>query len=61
MSRGNMIPSGEFGTLFNELMTTRAQYEALRISGGPFGERAMMLGRLHTIRHDMDLIRRTLA
>ena len=61
MSRGTMIQQDEFGTLFNELLATRSQYEVLRISGGPFGERAMMLDRLHTIRHDMDLMRRTLA
>ena len=61
MSRGTMNPQNEFGTLFNELLTTRAQYEALRIGGGPFSERATMLDRLHTIRHDMDLVRRTLA
>ncbi len=61
MSRGNMIPQDEFGTLFNELLATRAQYESLRMSGGPLGERATMLDRLHTIRHDMDTVRRTLA
>lgn len=61
MSRGHMIPQDEFGRLFNELLDARTQYESLRIAGGPFGERATMLGRLHSLRRDMDQLRRTLA
>lgn len=52
--------TADFGQLFNELLSTRAQYESLRIGGGPFSKRADMLERLHTLRHDMDLVRRTL-
>jgi len=61
MSRGHMIQQGEFGALFQELLSTRAHYEGLRIAGGPFGDRANMLYRLHTLRHDMDVARRTLG
>ncbi len=42
-----------FGPLFTGLLTTRAQYEALRISGGSFLERSMLLDRLHELRADM--------
>ena len=61
MSRGTMIPQDEFGALFNELLATRAQYESLRISNGPLGQRASMLERLHTIRHDMGVARRSMV
>ena len=53
--------TSDFGQLFSELLTTRAQYESLRIGGAPFSKRADMLDRLHTLRHDMDLMRRTLG
>ena len=61
MSRGHTTSQAEFGSLFHELLATRAQYESLRIGGAPFGQRAEMLDRLHTLRHDMDLARRTLG
>jgi len=51
----------DFGQLFSELLNTRAHYESLRIGGAPFSQRADMLERLHTLRHDMDLVRRTLG
>ena len=53
--------TSDFGQLFSELLTTRAHYESLRIGGAPFAERADMLERLHTLRHDMSLVRRTLG
>lgn len=51
----------DFGSLFHELLTTRAQYESLRMGGAPLDKRADMLERLHTLRHDMSLVRRTLG
>ncbi len=53
--------TADFGQLFSELLSTRAQYESLRIGGAPFTKRADMLERLHTLRHDMSLMRRTLG
>lgn len=61
MSAQNTIPQADFGAMFHELLTTRAQYESLRIGGAPFAKRADLLDRLHTLRHDMDLVRRTLG
>ena len=58
---GHTNTSAEFGSLFHELLTTRAQYESLRIGGAPFTQRADLLERLHTLRHDMNLMRRTLG
>ncbi len=60
MSRGHTTQA-EFGALFRELLTTRAHYESLRMGGAPFGERAALLDRLHNLRHDMSVMRRTLA
>ena len=57
---GHNTRQSDFGSLFHELLTTRAQYESLRIGGAPFAERADLIDRLHTIRQDMDLVRRTL-
>ena len=61
MSRHNTNINTDFGSLFHELLTTRAQYESLRIGGAPYAQRADLLERLHTLRHDMDLMRRTLG
>ena len=57
MTTGYTISQADFGTLFTELLNTRAQYESLRIGEAPFGERAAVLDRLHTLRHDMNLMR----
>ena len=61
MSGTNAISNADFGSLFHELLTTRAQYESLRMGGAPFAQRADLIERLHTLRHDMDLVRRTLG
>lgn len=55
----NTTQRSDFGTLFQELLSTRAHYESLRMGGAPFSERAATLERLHGLRHDMDVIRRT--
>ena len=39
--------------LFNELLSTRARYEAVRSSDGSFLERAMLLDRLHDLRFEL--------
>jgi hypothetical protein len=57
MSRGHALPQAEFGELFQELLTTRAHYETLRIEGAPFGQRAEMLERLHSLRSNMGRLR----
>lgn len=57
MSRGITTPQAEFGALFNELLATRARYESLRIAGASYSDRADMIERLHSLRHDMGLLR----
>jgi len=57
MSRGHTLPQAEFGELFQELLTTRARYEALRMGGAPFGQRAELLARLHALRSTMGQLR----
>ena len=57
MSRGHALPQAEFGELFQELLTTRARYETLRIDGAPFDQRAELLERLHTLRSNMGQLR----
>ena len=52
--------TSDFGQLLSELLTTRAQYESLRIGGAPFSKRADMLDRLHTLRHDMERLAQTM-
>ena len=54
-------PPADFAPAFRELLTTRAQYEALRISDGSFFERAVLLDRLHELRSDMAQVRRSRA
>jgi len=61
MSTAHAMPQHEFGALFSELMATRAHYETLRINGAPFDERAQLLDRLHHLRHDMGVVRRSLG
>lgn len=56
MSRGHA--ARHFDPLFNELLTTRARYEALRIGNGSLLERAMLLDQLHELRHQMAGVRR---
>ncbi len=52
-------PAGdEFRPLFNELMKTRWQYEAIRSSDGSLLERAVMLDRLQDLRADLARARR---
>ena len=60
MSRGITTPQAEFGALFDELLATRARYESLRIAGASYSDRADMIERLHSLRHDMSLLRRSL-
>ena len=50
-------PPSEFSPLMAELLSTRAQYEALRSSDGSFFERAVLQGRLHELRADLAAIR----
>ena len=57
MSRGITTPQAEFGALFNELLATRARYESLRIAGASYSDRADLIERLHSLRHDMGLLR----
>lgn len=61
MSRGITTPQAEFGALFNELLATRAHYESLRMAGASYSDRADVIERLHSLRHDMGLLRRTLV
>jgi len=51
-------PSAEFRPLFRELLSTRAQYEALRSSDGAFFERAVLVDRLHELRSGLAISRR---
>jgi hypothetical protein len=60
MTRGYATTQAEFGTLFRELLSTRAQYESMRIGGAGFGDRAEMLDRLHTLRANMSMVRKTM-
>lgn len=61
MSRGTTTQQAEFGALFNELLATRARYESLRMAGASYSDRADLIDRLHSLRHDMGLVRRNLA
>ena len=61
MSGRSIVAGAGFGSLFTELLSTRARYESLRIGGAPLAERADLLERLHTLRHDMNLVRRNLG
>ena len=61
MSRGITTSQAEFGTLFDELLATRARYENLRMAGASYSDRADMIERLHSLRHDMGLLRRSLV
>ena len=61
MSQGTTTPQAEFGALFNELLATRARYESLRMAGASYADRADLIDRLHSLRHDMGLVRRSLA
>jgi hypothetical protein len=60
MSQGSTTPQAEFGALFNELLATRARYESLRMAGASYSDRADMIDRLHSLRHNMSLLRRNL-
>lgn len=60
MSRGHATPQPEFGRLFGELLATRARYEGLRMSNAPLIERSYLIDRLHELRHEMGVIRRTI-
>ena len=51
-------PAGEFRPLFNELMMTRWQYEAMRSSDGSLLDRAVMVSRLQELRADLARSRR---
>ncbi len=57
MSRGVTTPQAEFGALLNELLATRARYETLRMAGASYSERADLIDRLHSLRHDIGLAR----
>ena len=61
MSRGITTPQAEFGALFEELLATRARYESLRIAGASYSDRADLIERLHSLRHDMGLLRASLV
>jgi len=50
----------EFSSLYADLLSARAQYEALRSSDGSFLERAVLQGRLHELRSDLANIQRTI-
>jgi len=60
MTRARIMTQPEFTTLFGELLSTRAHYETLRVSGGSFLDRANTLTRLHELRHNMGLVRNTI-
>ena len=53
--------NNNFADLFNELLTVRSQYEAMRSGGASFDQRAAMIDRLHTLRHDVGIARRALG
>jgi hypothetical protein len=49
--------AAEFPSLYADLLSARAQYEALRSSDGSFFERAALQGRLHELRSDLAALR----
>ena len=53
--------NNNFADLFSELLTVRSQYEAMRSGGASFDQRAAMIDRLHTLRHDVGIARRALG
>jgi hypothetical protein len=46
-------PAGDIKPLLADLLTTRAEYETLRVHDGPLGERAQMITRLQGLRADL--------
>jgi hypothetical protein len=51
-------PMGDFKPLLTDLLSTRAEYETLRVLDGPLDERAAMLTRLQGLRADLARVRR---
>jgi hypothetical protein len=49
-----------FDALLAEMAGARAHYEVLRVGGGSLEERAILLGRLHTLRARMAEVRATI-
>lgn len=46
-------PMGEIKPLLTDLLSTRAEYETLRVLNGPLEERAKMITRLQGLRADL--------
>ncbi|MCP3977170.1 MAG: hypothetical protein GY720_21995 [bacterium] len=46
-------PMGDIKPLLTDLLTTRAEYETLRVLDGPLDERAKMITRLQGLRADL--------
>lgn len=50
-------PIGDIKPLLADLLTTRAEYETLRVLDGPLDERAKMITRLQGLRADLARVR----
>lgn len=54
-------PMGDIKPLLTDLLTTRAEYETLRVLDGPLDERAKMITRLQGLRADLARARREIG
>jgi len=52
-SRAVHPPMGEIKPLLTDLLSTRSEYETLRVLDGPLDERAKMITRLQGLRADL--------
>lgn len=53
VTRPPVRPNGDFWSNFDELLTTRNRYDALRRADGSLIERSLLLDRMHELRFEL--------